>query len=349
MLKWKLLTTILTAGIATTSANAQQSGARPSTLTALDYIEIQQLNARYAFALDNCPNNGYDYADLYTPDGVFTSGLDGRRYEGREKLAEAAGGGVLGCKNRGGASLRSHTIVNVVIEPSPEGATGKSYLVYPGVQGKYQDANHSGHIGGYQDVYVKTPAGWRFKSRVHVYPPQVPGNYRGTPNTKLGSQPAASAERGDTTPTLTVQDGAEIQQLVARYAFALNSCEADEYASLFISDGVFISDDFRGSKHREMYGPNGGKLVGRAKLAELVRTEEFCRHGGNTSTRNASRPLPTVAITPSPEGATGRIPLANDGRYEDVYVKTSEGWRFKSRTVVMPKVTAQPVQSGSAR
>ena len=39
------------------------------TLTALDYIEIQQLANRYAQAIDSCSNNGYDYADLYTPDG----------------------------------------------------------------------------------------------------------------------------------------------------------------------------------------------------------------------------------------------------------------------------------------
>jgi hypothetical protein len=66
-----------------------------------------------------------------------------------------------------------------------QGATGKSYLVYPGDQGKRGDADFDGHVGGYQDVYVKTPQGWRFKSRVHVFPPQIPGEYKGIPNTKL--------------------------------------------------------------------------------------------------------------------------------------------------------------------
>jgi hypothetical protein len=32
-------------------------------------LEIQQLVAKYARAIDTCSNNGYDYADLFTPDG----------------------------------------------------------------------------------------------------------------------------------------------------------------------------------------------------------------------------------------------------------------------------------------
>jgi hypothetical protein len=30
-------------------------------------------------------------------------------------------------------------------------------------------------VGGYQDVYVKATNGWHFKSRLHVFPPAVPG------------------------------------------------------------------------------------------------------------------------------------------------------------------------------
>jgi 2,4-dienoyl-CoA reductase-like NADH-dependent reductase (Old Yellow Enzyme family) len=45
--------------------------AQPVPLTALDYFEIQQLANRYAQAIDTCSNNGYDYADLFTADGLF--------------------------------------------------------------------------------------------------------------------------------------------------------------------------------------------------------------------------------------------------------------------------------------
>src|SRR4051812_17310466 len=175
-----LATATLWAVLATAAGPAGAAGAKDAAaLTALDYIEIQQLVNRYAFAIDNCTNNGYDYADLFTADGVFYWGVGSRTSIGREQLAEAAGGGRNGCKKLERATVENpvatHTTVNLIIEPSPEGATGKSYLVYPGVLGTHADPTHAGHVGGYQDVYVKTAKGWRFKSRLHVFPPDVPG------------------------------------------------------------------------------------------------------------------------------------------------------------------------------
>jgi hypothetical protein len=43
-----------------------------------------------------------------------------------------------------------------------------------------------------------------------------------------------------------------------------------------------------------------------------------------------------LELTPSREGATGKA-YYNGGRYEDAYVRTPRGWRFKSRTVVTNK------------
>ena len=69
-------------------------GAREGRLTTQDYIDIEQLNARYARAIDECTNSGYDYADLYTDDGTFAVadrwGQPGKVYaKGREALANA--------------------------------------------------------------------------------------------------------------------------------------------------------------------------------------------------------------------------------------------------------------------
>jgi hypothetical protein len=168
---------LLVSGMLATSVASQQIS-RVGKLSSEDYVEIQQLVARYAHAIDTCSNNGYDYADLYVSDGEYSNSRSKTKWKGRDRLAEAAGGGKLGCKKLETETFRSHAIVNHVIEPSPDGAIGKSYLVYPGVRGQHSDADHSGHVGGYQDVYVKTPDGWRFKSRIHVFPPDFPGSYR---------------------------------------------------------------------------------------------------------------------------------------------------------------------------
>jgi hypothetical protein len=162
---------ILGFGLLTRPAPAQENHSGAATLTALDYIEIQQLMYRYAQAIDTCSNNGYDYADLFTLDGKFIDNFTDEgfkkggllRAEGREALARAAGGGSLGCKNVGWKDW-SHLMLNPVITPAPEGATGRVYLVVIGEKGP-RDVQR---FGGYQDIYVKTTAGWRIKSRTHV-------------------------------------------------------------------------------------------------------------------------------------------------------------------------------------
>jgi peptidoglycan hydrolase-like protein with peptidoglycan-binding domain len=155
----------------------------PIVLTAQDYIDIQQLAARYAYAIDKCTNSGYDYADLYTPDGVFSvadeNGVPGTaRFQGRDRLAEADGGGKGGCVDPKTVPDRysvSHIVANLVITPTPEGASGESYLLVVGFGDPTAKEGAKAPVvayawGKYHDVYVKTANGWRFKSRVHAWP-----------------------------------------------------------------------------------------------------------------------------------------------------------------------------------
>jgi len=127
------------------------------TLTAADYIEIQQLVARYGYAVDTHADNGYAYADLFSADGTFGN------TKGREALAELARSTQ---KERGGPSYTRHYLTNVIIYPTPEGARGNQYLMALDVSeaGKSSSIVHGGR---YDDLYVKTAAGWRFKSRVY--------------------------------------------------------------------------------------------------------------------------------------------------------------------------------------
>lgn len=134
---WAALMLVAFAG---TGAMAQ----RPAALTALDYQELTQLVHRYAYGIDTCGNNGYDYADVFTEDGVFIDTNSDAGFKaggrvlakGREALAALVGGG----------------------------ATGRIYLIQVGMKGPGTIERH----GGYEDVYVKTPAGWRIQSRTHV-------------------------------------------------------------------------------------------------------------------------------------------------------------------------------------
>jgi hypothetical protein len=160
MSRWKTAAALLVgAGVAALGAQSVQkragTDAKPGTLTAADYVEIEQLLARYSFALDTGAADGYMYADLYAPNGTFNKST------GRDELAKLARGG-----RRGPANVRNLASLPI-ITPSPEGATGIHYAqaINFGESGKPTELDHFGH---YEDVYVKTAAGWRFKSRTFV-------------------------------------------------------------------------------------------------------------------------------------------------------------------------------------
>jgi len=147
--------------------------AKPSAgLTALDYQELTQLTNRYAYGIDTCSNNGYDYADVFTADGVFIDRNSDAGFKqggrvlatGREALATLVGGGSRGCKTKLVWTDWSHIMTNLVVTPTAEGATGRLYLIQLDIKGPGTMERH----GGYEDVYVRTAGGWRIQSRTHV-------------------------------------------------------------------------------------------------------------------------------------------------------------------------------------
>jgi hypothetical protein len=155
---------VLLVGFSGTSA--QQPTSPTPVLTALDYLEIEQLVYRYGYALDTGADNGFAYADLYADDATFTGtnqGPSGRTFQGRERLAALARGG------KRGPNFMSHWVTNVVIEPAPGGAIGKTYVgIFDIGNGGNGAKSRIDHGGIYNDVYVKTPQGWRFKTRTRV-------------------------------------------------------------------------------------------------------------------------------------------------------------------------------------
>ena len=321
----------------------------------MDYVALRQLVARHAWALDSGADNGYAFADLFTPDGEFVH----PDAKGREQLAALARGG------RRGPMFVSHFAMNHVIEPSPEGAVGTQYVIEIDIEDNGQQAAGRGgnaaaparrgggqggapadqwalvgrrggaptSIGGrYEDVYVRTAAGWRFKRREFV--PAKSGRHADLTRKAAFSATArpralkAPEAQGPGGSTLTALDYLEIERLVSSYGHALDSGfgQGDNgaaYADLFAPDGIFYS---RGR-------PYQGE-----QLRQLARDQphgsDYVRHF-----------LTNHVIEPSPEGATGKeylvvLDIGQNGKpgtvylgghYEDVYVKTPGGWRFKTR------------------
>jgi hypothetical protein len=143
-------------------------------LSAMDYIEIQQLVNRLNIALDYCGNGGRDFAALFTDDGEYVVDDGGklRSFRGPEQLAGLAGGPDCAVTRTAPRMYLSHVAESLVIEPAGKGAHGISYAIYPGRKGKVFQADVVGQVGLYHDEFVRTSRGWRLKLRRHEVSPE---------------------------------------------------------------------------------------------------------------------------------------------------------------------------------
>jgi len=325
--------TLITVGVGALTysvAHAQKASDTP-TLTAADYVEIQMLVARYGFALDTGTDDGYMYADLFAPGGTFI------KTTGRDELAKLARGG-----RRGPMNVRNMSSL-AIIEPSPEGATGIQYAeaINFGERDK-KTPTEMDHFLWYEDVYVKTPDGWRFKTRVFYASEGGPAPKQ-LQNDPLKAPVAPTAAPGDPAPppvpratglrNLTAEDYIEIQQLVFTYPYALDTAANNgfNYADMFAPDGEFIRPPTKG----------------RDNLAKLAIDQP---HGANY----VRHYLSNIVIEPTADGAIGKQYLVVldigaagtpgtiflGGHYEDVYSKTDAGWKFKRREFIPSRKAA---------
>lgn len=260
--RWRQIWPTLTLAV-TMLSTGQSEGQVRTTLTDQDRAEILALSTAYRPALFGCKAN--EYADLFaTPGGYFGSSSRGEIRE-RQALIElvlsydrcrpspASAGAAEGSAAPAGQGT---ALPAPVIEWAPEGA-------------KARIVNSSGG-GYYDDVYVKTPKGWRFKSRNVVSDAEVAAH-------------------------LTTQDFIEIRQLAG--------------------------DDH--GHYENLYGRPDGPIGPRGPTA-----------------RSDDRPFRTsgLQLTPTAGGVLGLAYLRdNGGHYEDLYVKTPQGWRIKERKYFPPE------------
>jgi hypothetical protein len=348
------------------------AAAADNKLTPDDYVAIQRLDAQYAFAIETCTNKGYDYADLYVPEGQFGVVSDwGQQPEkvllkGRDALANADGGGPGGCrdpKTMMGYGL-THIIADAVITATPTGASSKEQLIVVGVGG---DPTVIESQGGYESTYVKTPAGWRYVTRWHVFPGMATSVQFGHQAPSVRPAPVAQPLTAGEDPqklvppktashgSLTAQDYMDIEQLSARYAFSVDHCSNNgyDYADLYTEDGEFgIAPDWNTTPKRT--------IKGREALADIDGGGPGgCRDPKSLRGYGITHIILAPIISPSSTAGTatgtsillalgvGGKPnvIERQGGYKDLYVKTAKGWRIKTRWHVFPNM-ATSIQFG---
>jgi hypothetical protein len=134
----------------------QGPGSGVKALTGQDHAEILRLYGMY--------NQGSDFRDAelfvsaFSDDAVFTTG------PGQEVVGRAALLAQRAERHQGetGDTGRRHYNSSIVITPTPDGAKGRAYWIVMDVSGDRPATTASGY---YDDVFMKTPAGWKIKVR----------------------------------------------------------------------------------------------------------------------------------------------------------------------------------------
>ncbi len=174
----------------------------------------------------------------------------------------------------------------------------------------------------------------------------------------VATAPSVHGQQSKTTPkaagaqikTLSAQDYIDIRALASHYAYGLDSGAENGTGSVYAD--VFTEDaEFHGPPATPGGAPFNAK--GREELRKFGvpgRGTAYVRHF-----------MTNHLIEASPEGARGKVYLLvidigregkptsvnMGGHYEDVYVKTAEGWRIKSRNFFRSK-SAQTVAAEAA-
>jgi ketosteroid isomerase-like protein len=148
---------------------------------------------------------------------------------------------------------------------------------------------------------------------------------------------AGAPALGDDATVQKLLDRAEIEALVARYVTALDTRDADAYASVFAEDAVF---ELPGAVHR-----------GRAEIRKIVtdlqesraRNEAAGRPSANLYHVMSNTSIEIIDATNARHQSyaqtvraaeNGQFIVGFMGRYEDVLVKRDGRWQIQSRKLV---------------
>ncbi len=290
---------------------AANSGA---ALTAIDYAEIKYLIGQYNLGYDNAApyDDGYLNSRAFTQDTLFEQ-LRGPVRKGRQMVA------TLSIHKPG----FHHWDSNLLIDVSPSGEVSSfSYMLGFTVGASGTPVTTSG-AGVLHHRFEKTGEGWLIKYRRYEPFGSTPTINWPTPEYgRFAAVLAANAARGEANRSdLSSVDIIEIEQLYVRSNIAFDNAADNgaRYAGTFIPDGTLV----RGNS----------SIAGQRSLAAVAAANSPGLHSW----------ISNLTIAVAPGGAVGRVHVLSanvgDGRtqvtgigtYDDLLVRTPNGWRFKKR------------------
>ncbi len=311
------LSGVLLLALASGAATAQ-------TLTAEDYVEIRNIAQYYNLGYDNSAraDGGAVVERVFTPQMSFTRDGGPNWYSAKE-MAEYSAKATSGTH---------HWDSNIVISPAPGGASLFRYTLVYRVDNSGAPVTLS-TAGTLQESWVKTAEGWFLKDRYNrsagLKLPYLFPTFDGRPIAPVAKNASANGagKPAGKKGKLAAIDYVEIENLYGWNNLGLDSAaeQGEMFARTFTPDGSMQIE--------------GRTLTGRKELAAFAA-------GGTPALK---RWLSNLYIEASPEGAIGwAYVLTVDGftptgtpakatigtgvLYRDVLVRTSDGWRFKSRT-----------------
>jgi hypothetical protein len=160
------------------------SSAQSGTSYGEDRAQIEDLQARYLFALDF--HDARLYASTFTPDGILDYGRgDVKGREAIIKVIEGMPGNAQSQAAAAKSGLRPaagrHQITNIVLKIDDNKAVGRSYWFHTGNDNP-QRANTIGGFGHYEDELVKVNGQWLFTKRKIYNEGSPEWQYKGTGN-----------------------------------------------------------------------------------------------------------------------------------------------------------------------
>jgi hypothetical protein len=135
-------------------------------------------------------------------------------------------------------------------------------------------------------------------------------------------------------------DYVEICQLSARYNQLSDAADGDEYAKLFVADGIWES----GPSHARMRAQGTEALAANCAAMGRGIVHVTCNPYIEVDGDRATHTCKMIIYTGSPDKTSNDF--IGTGRYTDELVRTPAGWRFTIRRSVMDKELPAPPQTG---